>query len=101
MRKEIIPKLVQVFPKSVEHLSALGIQKQKDFKPESSDWQAPLRILENAAGIHLRRPHWENLSKLIKDQNGKREFELSLPGHWNLRFKFHKNKTSWVLEKNQ
>jgi tRNA(Ile)-lysidine synthase len=84
MRLELLPVLEKLFPRAVEHLVKAALEKQSKRKAAPSfDLNAtdPIVYLQ-AAGVKVRRPHWEAIQAKFgaKDWNG----ELHLPGGWKL-----------------
>lgn len=95
MRKQLMPVVIDLFPRAVEHLAALGLRAQKSENaraPSQRDEGAPLAALLSASGLRLRREHWKTLERLHNDEN--HEKILTLPKGWILR----QESGRWVLE---
>ena len=97
MRARILPSIEREFPKAIEHLVRAGLKAQNaglgndvPIEAQSSEPLAhssePLaqRSLFGAAGLRLRRSHWEALSEKAKEEP-QWTGEIHLPDGWILR----------------
>lgn len=100
MRAELLPVLVQIFPKSIEHLMTLGIESQKGnvfSKEESNDL---VKTLMEATSKGFRAGQHQELKKFIQSKSSQRELRIS--GGWSLKpVKSNSSnaKEKWVLER--
>jgi tRNA(Ile)-lysidine synthetase-like protein len=90
MRSHLMPELEKLFPRAIEHLTALALDAQGRVHVAGSQTQGsdqspfePHEVLFKASGLKARRPHLELiLEKLVakKPWYG----EIHLPGGWRL-----------------
>jgi len=98
MRMQLMPIAEKLFPKMVEHLVKLGLEAQKSAVAET-ETDRPVETLIQAAGLKLRRAHWNTIfekTKMKKPWYG----EIHLPQGWVLKCqKSSVPSERWVLER--
>jgi tRNA(Ile)-lysidine synthase TilS/MesJ len=83
MRAHIMPELERLFPKAVDHLTALALDAQSQSSSLSLSGLEPYEFLLRASGIKARRPHLETiLEKVVANRPW--YGEIHLPGGWRL-----------------
>ncbi len=89
MRQELLPVIEKLFPRAVEHLMQLALESQS-----STELNVPMESLSalfGAAGLRVRRSHWQNLLKKSPGESG----EIFLPDGWRLTG----SSDHWLLQK--
>jgi hypothetical protein len=87
MRARILPSIEREFPRAVEHLVAAGLEAQNagNGNGSTTDGESPVyRALFGAAGLRLRRSHWEILTEKVKE-GPHWTGVIHLPDGWILR----------------
>jgi len=104
MRRELMGRIEKLFPKAVDHLVRLALDAQNAQKLESKLQARQLEpaIMLTAAGVGMRRSHWEMLDKIRNRAKGWRG-GIDLPGGWRLErtgpATDRKIADKWILQK--
>jgi tRNA(Ile)-lysidine synthase len=103
MRAQLMPEIEKLFPRAIDHLVQLALAAQagvlgENPNSESNLGNAPLNPYDTliaAAGLRVRRPHFEILSqKLVAKKSWCGE--IHLPGGWKLSCQ---PPEKWILER--
>lgn len=106
MRMELIPVIESVFPLAIQQVARQGLRALVEISRGTleADEQVGPAVLFSAAGLKVRKAHWEWLRDLNEQRSAKampqQPIQLSLPGGWTLRAeKASRVSERWILEK--
>ncbi len=117
MRLGLMPTIDELFPKAVEHLIQAGLSAQNRIgTPGPNENGDPVtktlslksrpvsELLFRAAGLQVRRAHWDAIQRLATQEvplGSSTTKEMHLPGGWRLvkERKARGTRERWVLEK--
>ena len=101
MRKTLLPEVERLFPKGIDHLVAASLRAQNKNQADDLDSAQSPTILFSAAGIKVRREHWQKVLQFTSDPSW--QGELHLANGWKLKRRLNSEQTaeSWVLERGQ
>jgi tRNA(Ile)-lysidine synthase len=83
IRSKIMPPLLEVFPKAIEHLTELALKAQKIKKNNLTEH--PLdTIFEKSSNFRWKRSHFQSISHAFEKSREEWHGEVHLPDGWKL-----------------